>query len=122
MPGVGHFPRWRPTEVVDLIDDFITSQRAAEIEQPATRWSKVSAAASIARLATVTSTAGPISCRWCSHLFDAVIYTAVDAKPKSTQRRWLANIERQPSRGVCWSTTTPTTGHSCGGCGPTVSR
>ena len=26
----------RPTEVVDLIDDFITSQRAAEIEQPAT--------------------------------------------------------------------------------------
>ena len=37
MPGVGHFPQVeRPTEVVDLIDDFITSQRAAEIEQPAT--------------------------------------------------------------------------------------
>lgn len=38
MPGVGHFPQVeRPTEVVDLIDDFITSQRAAEIEQPATQ-------------------------------------------------------------------------------------
>ena len=37
MAGVGHFPQVeRPTEVVDLIDDFITSQRAAEIEQPAT--------------------------------------------------------------------------------------
>ncbi|MCB0939496.1 MAG: alpha/beta fold hydrolase [Mycobacterium sp.] len=38
MPGVGHFPQVeRPTEVVDLIDDFITSKRAAEIEQPATQ-------------------------------------------------------------------------------------
>ncbi len=38
MPGVGHFPQVeRPTEVVDLIDDFITGRRAAEIEQPATR-------------------------------------------------------------------------------------
>ena len=38
MPGVGHFPQVeRPTEVVDLIDDFITSKRAADIEQPATQ-------------------------------------------------------------------------------------
>ncbi len=38
MPGVGHFPQVeRPTEVVDLIDDFISSQQAADIEQPATQ-------------------------------------------------------------------------------------
>ena len=34
-------------------------------------------------------------------LFDAVIYTAVDAKPKSTQRsRRLANIEANPHVSV----------------------
>ena len=36
MPASGTSQVERPTEVVDLIDDFIASQRAAEIEQPAT--------------------------------------------------------------------------------------
>ncbi|HTY29421.1 MAG TPA: alpha/beta fold hydrolase [Mycobacterium sp.] len=38
LAGVGHFPQVeRPTEVADLIDDFITSTAAADIEQPATQ-------------------------------------------------------------------------------------
>jgi pimeloyl-ACP methyl ester carboxylesterase len=38
LPGVGHFPQVeRPTEVVDLIDDFIASTTGADIEQPATQ-------------------------------------------------------------------------------------
>ncbi len=37
LPGVGHFPQVeRPMEVVDLIEDFISNQSAADIEQPAT--------------------------------------------------------------------------------------
>ena len=37
LPGVGHFPQVEcPMEVVDLIEDFISSQSAADIEQPAT--------------------------------------------------------------------------------------
>ncbi|MCI4673545.1 alpha/beta fold hydrolase [Candidatus Mycolicibacterium alkanivorans] len=37
LPRVGHFPQVeRPKEVVDLIDDFISSRAAADIEQPAT--------------------------------------------------------------------------------------
>ena len=38
LTGVGHFPQVeRPTEVVDLIDDFISSTAGADIEQPATQ-------------------------------------------------------------------------------------
>ena len=38
LPGVGHFPQVeRPTEVVDLIHDFITTTTGADIEQPATQ-------------------------------------------------------------------------------------
>jgi pimeloyl-ACP methyl ester carboxylesterase len=38
LPGVGHFPQVeRPTDVVDLINDFIGGTKAAEIEQPATQ-------------------------------------------------------------------------------------
>lgn len=38
LAGVGHFPQVeRPMEVADLIDDFITSTAAADIEQPATQ-------------------------------------------------------------------------------------
>lgn len=38
LPGVGHFPQAeRPTEVVDLIDDFISTTAGADIEQPATQ-------------------------------------------------------------------------------------
>jgi pimeloyl-ACP methyl ester carboxylesterase len=38
LPGVGHFPQVEcPMEVVDLIEDFISSQAAADIEQPATQ-------------------------------------------------------------------------------------
>lgn len=37
LEGVGHFPQVeRPMEVVELIDDFISNQAAAQIEQPAT--------------------------------------------------------------------------------------
>lgn len=37
LPGVGHFPQVEcPMVVVDLIEDFINSQTAADIEQPAT--------------------------------------------------------------------------------------
>ena len=36
LPGVGHFPQVEcPMVVVDLIEDFISSQNAADIEQPA---------------------------------------------------------------------------------------
>jgi pimeloyl-ACP methyl ester carboxylesterase len=38
LTGVGHFPQVeRPTEVVDLIDDFISNTAGADIEQPATQ-------------------------------------------------------------------------------------
>ncbi|MGY4712029.1 alpha/beta fold hydrolase [Mycolicibacterium sp. CBM1] len=38
LSGVGHFPQVeRPMEVVDLIDDFIATTTAADIEQPATQ-------------------------------------------------------------------------------------
>src|SRR3954453_16913372 len=38
LPGVGHFPQVEcPNEVVDLIDDFITSTAASDMQQPATR-------------------------------------------------------------------------------------
>ena len=38
LPGVGHFPQVEcPTEVVDLIEDFIANQAAAVVEQPATQ-------------------------------------------------------------------------------------
>jgi pimeloyl-ACP methyl ester carboxylesterase len=38
LTGVGHFPQVeRPTEVVELIDDFISTSAAADIEQPATQ-------------------------------------------------------------------------------------
>ncbi|BBY63162.1 alpha/beta fold hydrolase [Mycolicibacterium helvum] len=38
LPGVGHFPQAeRPIEVVELIDDFISTTAAADIEQPATQ-------------------------------------------------------------------------------------
>ena len=38
LPGVGHFPQVEcPMVVVDLIEDFIDSQTAADIEQPATQ-------------------------------------------------------------------------------------
>jgi pimeloyl-ACP methyl ester carboxylesterase len=38
LPGVGHFPQVeRPMEVVELIDDFISSTAGADIKQPATR-------------------------------------------------------------------------------------
>jgi len=38
LPGVGHFPQVEcPMVVVDLIEDFISSQTAADIEQPATQ-------------------------------------------------------------------------------------
>jgi pimeloyl-ACP methyl ester carboxylesterase len=38
LTGVGHFPQVeRPTEVVELIDDFIASNAGADIEQPATQ-------------------------------------------------------------------------------------
>ena len=37
LPGVGHFPQVeRPTEVVELIEDFIATEPGAVIEQPAT--------------------------------------------------------------------------------------
>ncbi len=35
LTGVGHFPQVeRPTEVVDLIDDFISRERTEYVEQP----------------------------------------------------------------------------------------
>ena len=38
LPGCGHFPQVEcPMVVVDLIEDFISSQTAADIEQPATQ-------------------------------------------------------------------------------------
>lgn len=38
LPGVGHFPQVeRPMEVVDLIDEFISSRAGAEVEQPASQ-------------------------------------------------------------------------------------
>ncbi|AQT78632.1 alpha/beta hydrolase [Mycolicibacterium litorale] len=38
LPGVGHFPQVeRPTDVVELIEDFIASTSGADIEQPATQ-------------------------------------------------------------------------------------
>ena len=38
LAGVGHFPQVeRPMEVADLIDDFIATSAAADIEQPMTQ-------------------------------------------------------------------------------------
>jgi PPOX class probable F420-dependent enzyme len=61
------------------------------------------AAAPVARLGTVTTTDSPhlvpvvFAVESDPDLDAAVIYTAVDGKPKSTQRlRRLANIERNP--------------------------
>ncbi|WP_375482031.1 TIGR03668 family PPOX class F420-dependent oxidoreductase [uncultured Mycobacterium sp.] len=55
------------------------------------------AQAPVARLATVTPSGMPHLVPVVFALRDDVIYTAVDAKPKSTQRlRRLANIESNP--------------------------
>ncbi len=51
----------------------------------------------VARLATITPGAVPHLVPVVFAVHDGVIYTAVDAKPKTTQRlRRLANIERNP--------------------------
>jgi PPOX class probable F420-dependent enzyme len=55
------------------------------------------AQAAVARLGTVAADGSPHLVPVVFALRDQVVYTAVDAKPKSTQRlRRLANIERQP--------------------------
>jgi PPOX class probable F420-dependent enzyme len=55
------------------------------------------ARAQVARLGTVAAGGGPHLVPVVFALHDEVIYTAVDAKPKTTQRlRRLANIERNP--------------------------
>jgi PPOX class probable F420-dependent enzyme len=55
------------------------------------------AAASVARLGTVSPDGTPHLVPVVFALRDDVVYTAVDAKPKTTQRlRRLANIERHP--------------------------
>jgi PPOX class probable F420-dependent enzyme len=55
------------------------------------------AAAPVARLGTVTADGAPHLVPVVFALQDEVIYTAVDAKPKTTPRlRRLANIERNP--------------------------
>lgn len=55
------------------------------------------AAAPVARLATVAPDGGPHLVPVVFALRDDVVYTAVDAKPKTTQRlRRLANIEQNP--------------------------
>lgn len=59
------------------------------------------AAAPVARLATVTPDGTPHLVPVVFVLRDDVVYTAVDAKPKSTQRlRRLANIEHNPRVSV----------------------
>lgn len=56
------------------------------------------AAADVARLATVTAEGRPHLVPVVFAVDDEVVYTAVDAKPKSTQRlRRLANIEANPN-------------------------
>jgi PPOX class probable F420-dependent enzyme len=55
------------------------------------------ARAPVARLGTVAPDGGPHLVPVVFALQDEVVYTAVDAKPKTTQRlRRLANIERNP--------------------------
>jgi len=55
------------------------------------------AGAPVARLGTVTPDGTPHLVPVVFALRDEVVYTAVDAKPKTTQRlRRLANIERHP--------------------------
>lgn len=55
------------------------------------------ARAPVARLGTVTADGAPHLVPVVFALQDEVVYTAVDAKPKTTQRlRRLANIERNP--------------------------
>jgi PPOX class probable F420-dependent enzyme len=55
------------------------------------------AGAPVARLGTVTADGAPHLVPVVFALQDEVVYTAVDAKPKTTQRlRRLANIERNP--------------------------
>jgi PPOX class probable F420-dependent enzyme len=59
------------------------------------------ASASVARLATVASDGMPHLVPVVFALRDDVVYTAVDAKPKTTQRlRRLANIEHNPRVSV----------------------
>jgi PPOX class probable F420-dependent enzyme len=56
------------------------------------------AEARVGRLATVTSSAAPHIVPCCFALSDGVVYSAVDAKPKSTLAlRRLANIEANPN-------------------------
>ncbi len=55
------------------------------------------ARAPVARLGTVTADGAPHLVPVVFAVQDEVVYTAVDAKPKTTQRlRRLANIERNP--------------------------
>lgn len=59
------------------------------------------AGASVARLATAAPDGGPHLVPIVFALVDNTVYTAVDGKPKSTQRlRRLANIERNPRVSV----------------------
>jgi PPOX class probable F420-dependent enzyme len=57
--------------------------------------------APVARLATITSEGMPHLVPVVFAVRDDVVYTAVDAKPKTTRRlRRLANIERNPRASV----------------------
>ena len=73
------------------------------------------ARARVARLATVRPDGGPHLVPIVFVLVDDVVWSAVDGKPKSTRAlRRLANIRSDPG-SACSSTTTATTGRSCGG-------
>jgi len=51
----------------------------------------------IGRLATTTASGDPHVVPCCFALLDGILYSAVDSKPKSTQRlKRLANIEANP--------------------------
>jgi hypothetical protein len=79
------------------------------------------AAAPVARLATVGPDGGPHLVPVVFAVRDDVVYTAIDAKPKSTQRlRRLANIAGNPLVSLLVDTT-PKTGRSSGGSGSTAS-
>ena len=76
--------------------------------------------ARVARLATVSADGQPHLVPVTFAMDGDVIYTAVDAKPKSTGSCGGSATSGRTRGCACSPITTPTTGRRCGGCAPTA--
>ena len=80
------------------------------------------AAARVGRLGTVSADGEPHVVPVVFAVVGDVLYTAVDAKPKTTRRPAPAGRRQATGRACCWWTSTTRTGPPCGGCAWTAPR